>query len=74
MAIVFRVQKFDYYLRGQEFILEVDHKPLIYLKNFKGSNNRIVRWALGLQSYSFRLVHIAGQDNVGADLLSRSDK
>jgi len=72
LAIVFGVQKFDYYLMGKEFILEVDHKPLVYLKNFRRSNNRVVRWALSLQPYKFRLVHVAGRDNVGADLLSRS--
>ena len=72
LAIVFGVKRFDYYLMGREFILEVDHKPLIYLSNFKGSNSRIMRWILSLQSYRFRIVYIAGKDNIGADLLSRS--
>ena len=52
-------------------MLEVDHKPLVYLNSFKGTNNRVARWALCLQPYYYRVVHIAGQDNVGADLLSR---
>ncbi|KAK3880810.1 hypothetical protein Pcinc_014731 [Petrolisthes cinctipes] len=72
LAIVFGVAKFDYYLRGKEFILETDHKPLVYLKTSKCSNDRLMRWALRLQDYPFRVVHIAGRDNVGADLLSRS--
>lgn len=71
LAIMFGIQRFDYYLRGKHFILEVDHKPLVYMKGCKGSNNRVSRWALNLQPYSFRIVHIAGQDNVGADMLSR---
>ena len=57
---------------GREFILEIDHKPLIYLRKFKGSNSRLLRLALSLQPYRFRLVHVAGKDNVGADMLSRS--
>lgn len=73
LGIIFGVKRFNYYLQGTEFILEVDHKPLIYLRKFKGNNSRLQRWALSLQPYKFRLVHIAGQDNVGADFLSRAD-
>ena len=71
LAIIFGVNKFDYFLRGKEFVLEVDHKPLIYLEKFKGRNDRVLRWALSLQPYKFRVVHIAGSENIGADLLSR---
>lgn len=74
LAIVFGVQRFEYYLKGKEFILEVDHKPLVYMNTAKSSNNRLIRWALCLQSFRFRIVHVAGTDNVGADLLSRSGK
>ena len=73
LAIVFGIKRFEYYLLGKEFILEVDHKPLIYLNKAKGTNDRLVRWSLSLQPFKFRLVHIAGDDNVGADFLSRSD-
>ncbi|XP_076036803.1 uncharacterized protein LOC143022466 [Oratosquilla oratoria] len=72
LAVVFSISRFDYYLRGKEFVLEVDHKPLLYLATFKGKNDRLLRWALALQAYKFRVVHIAGKDNLGADLLSRS--
>ena len=72
LALVYGIQRFDYYLRGKEFIIEVDHKPLIYLERFKGKNDRVLRWALGLQAYKYRVVHVAGTDNLGADLLSRS--
>lgn len=71
LAIVFGVEKFKFYLLGREFVLETDHKPLIYLNKMKNSNGRIMRWALGLSPFRFRLVHLAGKDNVGADLLSR---
>ena len=71
LAIVFAVNRFDFYLRGKEFILEVDRKPLLYLSTFKGKNDRLLRWALSLQAYKFQIVHVAGKDNLGADLLSR---
>ena len=72
LAIVFAVEKFKYYLYGKEFFLEIDHKPLVYLNKFKGSNSRLLRWALCLQPFRFRIIHISGSDNLGADLLSRS--
>ena len=73
LAIMFGVKRFEYYLLGKEFILEVDHKPLVYLNKVKSTNDRLVRWSLSLQPFRFRLVHIAGDENVGADFLSRSD-
>ena len=72
LSIVFGIDKFRFYLLGKEFLLEVDHRPLIYLNKLKGSNARLMRWALCLQSYRFRIVHVPGKDNLGADLLSRS--
>ncbi|KAK3888327.1 hypothetical protein Pcinc_007601 [Petrolisthes cinctipes] len=72
LAIIFGILRFDYYLRGKEFILEVDHKPLAYLQTSRGKNDRLLRWALNLQAYKFRVIHVAGADNIGADLLSRS--
>ena len=72
LAILFGITKFDFYLRGKQFILETDHKPLVYLQKSTSSNDRLTRWALQLQNYPFRLVHIAGTDNIGADFLSRS--
>ncbi|XP_050708029.1 uncharacterized protein LOC126993204 [Eriocheir sinensis] len=35
LAILFGISKFDFYLRGKEFILETDHKPLVYLHKSK---------------------------------------
>ena len=67
LAVVWSIHRFRYYLLGANILLEIDHKPLIYLQRFKGDNSRLMRWALCLQSYNFQLVHIAGCDNVGAD-------
>ena len=70
-AIVWAVEKFHRYLYGTEFIIEVDHEPLSYLQSAKTLNSRLMRWALRLQPYRFRIVHIRGSDNVCADYLSR---
>ena len=73
LAIIFATSKFKFYLSGKPFILEVDHRPLVYLNKFKGSNARLMRWALALQPMRFTITYIAGKDNHGADLLSRSN-
>ena len=71
-AIVWGVQKFKCYLYGKEFILETDHRPLVYLNTAKVANARLMRWALALQPYKYRIEGIKGADNVCADFLSRS--
>ena len=70
-AVVWGIQKFHQYLYGREFVLETDHQPLTYLNKSKTDNSRLMRWALQLQPYRFRIVAIKGSDNVGADYLSR---
>ena len=71
LATIHGVSKNQYYLLGREFILEVDQKPIVYLHKLKNSNRHLMRWALALQPFKFRIVHIPGSDNIGADLLSR---
>ena len=66
LAIVWAVKKLEPYLYGKEFELETDHQSLIYMQN-----GRIMRWALALQPYRFRIKAIKGSENIGADLLSR---
>ena len=71
LAIVWAVEKFKNYIYGKEFVLQTDQQPLVYLRNMRNSNGRLMRWALTLQSYSFRIEYIKGTENVGADILSR---
>ncbi|XP_071510123.1 uncharacterized protein [Diadema antillarum] len=71
LAIVWAVRKLEPYLYGKEFVLETDHHPLTYMQSAKVINGRIMRWALALQPYRFKMEAIKGTDNVGADLLSR---
>ncbi|XP_069992741.1 uncharacterized protein [Penaeus vannamei] len=71
LAIIWAVDKFKSYLFGKEFVLQTDQQPLTYLRNMKNSNGRLMRWSLILQCYSYRIEYIKGNDNIGADLLSR---
>ena len=71
LGVVWGVQKFQSFLYGQHFILEVDHEPLQYLTQTKFQNTRLMRWSLILQQYRFTIAYIKGSQNVGADFLSR---
>jgi len=53
------------------FIIETDHKNLIYWKEPKKLTGRTARWHEKLQDYNFKIVHIAGKTNGPADALSR---
>ena len=70
LGIIWGIEKFRKYLYGVEFLLETDHKPLSYLQTAKVLNPRIMRGAMRLQPYRFRIVAIRGQDNLGADYLT----
>ena len=71
LALVWAVKKFQVYLYGKPFVLQTDHQPLVYLNQCKISNERIMRWALFLQSYRIHIEAIRGSHNEGADLMSR---
>ncbi|GFW66828.1 retrovirus-related Pol polyprotein from transposon 297 [Trichonephila clavipes] len=49
-----------------------DHNPLVWLNRNISSNPRLMRWALALQPYNFRIVHRSGKSHRNADSLSRS--
>ena len=71
LGIIWGVEKLRKYLCGVEFLLGTDHKPLPYMQTAKVLNPRIMRWAMKLQPYRFRIVAIRGRDNLRADYLSR---
>lgn len=51
--------------------LFVSHRPLKWLQSNSSHNNRLLRWALILQPYSFEIEHRPGTENGNADALSR---
>ena len=71
LAVVWGVRRFMLYLYGQEFVLQTDHEPLLYINKAKLLNGRIMRWAMFLQNYRIKIESIKGRDNIGADYLSR---
>ena len=66
--------KFDYYLFGETFTVETDHKPILGLmkKPLSSLSPRLQRLAMKLQRYNFILKHVPGKDMFLADALSRA--
>ena len=68
--IYFAVFTLAYYLRCKQFILETDHRNLIWMES--SLVPKIMRWHIFLQSFNILLRHIEGRKNLVADLLSRA--
>jgi hypothetical protein len=72
LAIVWALRTLDVYLFGRSFTVQTDHNPIRWLNDFKGKNQRLLRWSLTLQDYKFQVAHRKGVDNGNADALSRA--
>ncbi|GFS58985.1 retrovirus-related Pol polyprotein from transposon 17.6 [Trichonephila clavipes] len=71
-AIIFAVQKLKCYLDGhQKFVIQTDHNPLVWLEKNTGTNSRILRWSLILQSFNYEIAYRKGKQYQNADSLSR---
>ena len=68
--MVFAVKIFQLYLYGTDFVIQTGHKPLAYIQRCKIESTRVMRWAIALQSYMFRIESIAGKHSIGANYLS----
>jgi hypothetical protein len=55
------------------FIVEADHKNLLFFADKVKLNQRQFRWAILLADFNFKLCHISGGLNLEADALSRSN-
>ncbi|VEN49603.1 unnamed protein product, partial [Callosobruchus maculatus] len=72
LAIVRTLEKFRYYLLGQEFTIFTDCNAVKNAWNKQSIVPRIARWILMLQDFSFNIVHRAGSQMQHVDALSRA--
>ena len=72
LAIKLGIEAFRVYLLGRTFIVQTDHRSLVWLDKLKDKNARLERWSLILQQYSFTVQHRKGLANGNADELSRA--
>ena len=68
-AAFYGVSHFAYYLRGKPFLLETDHRNLLWIE--KSDVPIVVRWRVFLQSFVMFIRHVSGAKNTVADWLSR---
>lgn len=68
-AVYFAVTTLSHYLQGTPFVVETDHKNLLFVGKMVAP--KVVRWRLRLAEYDFAVRHIAGSGNTVADALSR---
>ena len=70
-AVLKRIQKFNYYLKGAKCILRCDQKPLEPFLSGDMKIAKLDRWVKLLQGYDITFVHIGGKDNILTDAISR---
>ncbi|CAB0029094.1 unnamed protein product, partial [Trichogramma brassicae] len=72
LAIIWAIRHFRPYLEDKPFTLYTDSKVLTWLDKFKDTRDKLTRWALLLQEFSFKVIHCPGKSNELPDVLSRN--
>ena len=65
------VEHFEWLLFGRSFVLQVDHKPLLFMFSKSAKTEKRRRQIEYLSTFDMKIEFIAGKDNIAADALSR---
>jgi hypothetical protein len=68
-AIVYAFNKFYYIIRDRKFLLQTDHKNLVYMDT--DTDEKVKRWKMAIQEFDCDVEHIPGKLNIVADGFSR---
>nr|GEW89004.1 reverse transcriptase domain-containing protein [Tanacetum cinerariifolium] len=71
LAVVYAFEKFRSYLIMNKSIVYTDHSALKYLFAKKDSKERLFRWVLLLQEFTFKVIDTKGAENLAVDHLFR---
>ena len=69
-AIFYFCKKMEFYIRGKTFLLETDHRNLLWMEN--ATDNMVKRMTWFIQQFVTVIRHISGPRNYFADFLSRT--
>jgi len=69
-AMYYCIIQLEPLLLGHPFRLQTDHRNLQFIHD--ASAPKVIRWRCRLQEYDFTIEHLPGEENIIADLLSRS--
>ena len=70
-AIYMTVKKSTFYITGHDVTLRSDHLLLNKFLKQMTLNNTANNWAMEIESFKIKFIHIVGKDNILADTLSR---
>ena len=70
-AIYLSVKKLAFYITDADITLRSDHLPLRKFLQRNTLNDKVNNWAVELETYRIKFVHIKGKSNVLANTLSR---
>ncbi|KAG0913975.1 hypothetical protein G6F57_011256 [Rhizopus arrhizus] len=71
LAVIYAFKKLRKYLLDKQFELFTDNTAVRYLFCKMDPSQRLQRWILAVQEYTFKVHHLPGKQNVVADVLSR---
>nr|GEZ07421.1 reverse transcriptase [Tanacetum cinerariifolium] len=66
LAVVYAFEKYRSYLILNKSIVYTDHSALKYLFQKKDSKERLLRWVLLLQEFTFKVIDTKGAENLAA--------
>ena len=74
-AIIESIRHWRHFLLGKHFKLITDQKSVVYMLDTKHKckikNEKILRWRIELQAFSYDIFHRPGKENVASDALTR---
>ena len=73
VGIIHALNIWKHYVRGNKFVLRMDHASLTHFLNQPYFNAKQARWLEMLQTYDMEIQHIPGWKNRVADALSRME-
>ena len=71
LGVILSIRKFEKFLIGRKFTIEVDNTAITYLFKLKKPRGRLSRWVYYLQSFDYDIIYKPGSSHTNCDALSR---